>query len=153
MMNLFARLSPLLPVMVALLGCGDGRPERVPVAGQVLIDGEPLSYGTIRVVPEDARPSTARLDEQGRFRLTCFGDEDGAVPGTHRVAVSAAEILEANELSGRSVIRWHAPKHYADFRTSGLTAEITGPTDDLTVELSWDGGAPFVETEGPLRQR
>jgi len=41
--------------------------------------------------------------------------------------------------------QWHAPKKYADPETSGLATTITGPTDSLRIELSWEGGAPFVE--------
>ena len=43
--------------------------------------------------------------------------------------------------------RWHGPKKYADPNTSGLLAEISGPKDDLTFNISWNGGKPFVETE------
>lgn len=127
-------LSPVLS------GCSDGRPRRVPVSGRVLIDGEPLSYGTVMLVPQDARPSTAPLDAQGRFMMNCFEEGDGAVLGTHRVGVSAVKPL-----SGSSQ-KWLAPKRYVDYNNSGLEVEITGPTDDLKIELTWDGGRPFVET-------
>ncbi len=129
-----------LLVSPVLTGCGDGRPRRVPVSGRVLIDGEPLSHGTIMLVPHDARPSTAPLDAQGRFTMNCFDEGDGAVLGTHRVGVSAVKPL-----SGSSQ-QWLAPKRYVDYNDSGLEVEITGPTDDLKIELTWDGGRPFVET-------
>ena len=32
--------------------------------------------------------------------------------------------------------------------TSGLTCEISGPTDALTINLTWDGGKPFIEHAG-----
>jgi hypothetical protein len=41
--------------------------------------------------------------------------------------------------------RWLAPKKYADENTSGVEEKITGPVDDLKIELTWDGGKPFVE--------
>jgi hypothetical protein len=53
---------------------------------------------------------------------------------------------------GASANRWHAPKKYIDHATSGLTVEISEPTDSLVINLSWDGGKPFVERfqdEGP----
>jgi hypothetical protein len=71
--------------------------------------------------------------------LTCFGGDDGSVLGTHRVTVTAVESLGPNRQ------RWHAPKKYADLETSPLEVEIDGPTEDLRIELSWDGGEPFVE--------
>ena len=34
-----------------------------------------------------------------------------------------------------------------DYRASGLKEEINGPTDNLVINISWDGGRPFVEEE------
>ena len=133
-----------------LAGCGDGRPERHKVSGQVLIDGQPLTFGTVLIVPKDERRSVGELGPDGRFTLSSYEDEgsDGCVPGTHQVAVVAVEPLTP------STQRWHAPKKYIDAETSGLTCEITGPTDSLVINLSWEGGKPFVERasatdEGP----
>ena len=127
-------------VPLVVVGCGDGRPERLVVSGQVLIDGQPLTYGYVRFVPKGARPSSSMLDENGRFTLTCYGDEDGVVPGVHRVEVNAGESLSGTKRF------WHAPKKYAGFRTSPLTQEITESTDSLVINLTWDGGKPFTES-------
>jgi hypothetical protein len=105
----------------------------------VRIDGKPLTCGFVQFVPADARSSSARLDEDGHFILNCFEDGDGAVIGEHQVAVIAAEQLSPNKKL------WHAPKKYVDYRTSGLKKEIAGPMEDLTIDISWDGGRPFVE--------
>lgn len=135
-----AGLASLAAAVVLFAGgCGDGRPERVAVSGTVTIDGKPLTQGNIKFVPTGARPSAGKLDDNGRFTLTCYDGDDGAVPGQHRVAISASKILS------ESKIQWFAPKKYADFRTSNLEYEITEPTDDLKIELSWDGGKPFIE--------
>ena len=122
-----------------LAGCGDERPERVAVAGQVFIDGKPLTCGTVMLVPAGARPSVGAIDPQGRFTLTCFEGQDGAVVGRHPVQVTANKDVDAN------TIRWFAPKKYANYRTSGLVADIEGPTDSIRIDLTWDGGAPFTE--------
>lgn len=130
---------PWLFVLLVMIGCGDGRPARMNVSGQVLIDGEPLTYGYIRFVPKDARPSGGELDEQGRFTLSCYSENDGIIPGVHRVEVDAAESLSAHKK------KWHAPKKYFRYKTSGLEQEITESTDSLVIKLTWDGGKPFVE--------
>lgn len=129
----------VLIVMAFALGCGDGRPARVTVSGQVLIDGKPLTVGNVKFVPEGSRPSSGAIDSTGRFTLTCYDGADGVVPGTHRVQVSSMEVLSASK------VRWLAPPKYADYRTSELSYEITEPTEDLKVELTWDGGKPFVQ--------
>lgn len=127
--------------LVSLAGCGDGRPARVPVSGQVLIDGKPLQYGMVRFIPKGARGSAGDLDKDGRFTLTCFDPNDGATIGVHQVVIASCEPLSATKS------KWHAPRKFASHTTSGLEQEIKGPTDNLVINLSWDGGKPFIETE------
>jgi hypothetical protein len=136
-----ARLLALSGLSVALVaGCGDRLPQRVPVSGRVLIDGQPLTQGALMVAPQNERPSMAAIGPDGSFELSCYEKGDGAVPGTHKVSVTASQSI--NERT----TRWHAPKKYAHINTSGLTVTIDGPTDDLVINLTWDGGQPFVET-------
>ncbi len=129
----------VIAAAVLTTGCGDGRPARLPVAGQVLIDGKPLDYGYVRFVPAGARASGGYVDEQGHFTLSCYAKDDGVIPGNHQVEVDAGESISATQR------RWHAPKKYANFKASGLTQTITEPTDALVINLTWDGGKPFTE--------
>jgi len=126
--------------LIALAGCGDGRPARVPVSGVVLIDGQPLPRGHISFVPTNGRPSAGEIGGDGKFTLTCYDGQDGAIPGTHRIQVSANRIISDNK------IEWFAPRKYADFRTSDITMEITKPVDDLKIELKSEGQKlPYIE--------
>lgn len=127
-------------VVPPLIGCGDGLPERVSIAGKVLIDGQPLEQGFIQVIPSNERAASAEIGPGGSFRLTTYKQFDGCVLGTHKVAVIA------NESQGPTAMKWFAPKKYADAVTSGLTLEVTEARDDIEFELTWDGGSPFVET-------
>jgi hypothetical protein len=127
-------------VLATVVGCGDGRPKRVPVSGQVLIDGKPLSFGYVGFVPENHRASVAKLDDQGRFTMNCFDEGDGVVVGKHAVEIIAREPI------GEDKLKWHAPKKYSSIETSGLVEQITTPTDSLTIKLTWDGQpGPFIE--------
>ena len=128
----------LLGCLLLVAGCNDG-PEIVPVSGKVLIDGEPLTYGTIMVLPQDYRASFGTIGPDGSFSLTCYEPNDGCVRGKHALTVSAVEALSSSRQ------KWHAPKKYTEPDTSELTIDITGPTDALVIELSWDGGKPFIE--------
>lgn len=134
-----AAVAVVMFFLSTLLACGDGRPKRVPVSGTVTIDGQPVPSGFIRLQPKDARPSTGKIGPDGRFTLTCFEEGDGAVEGTHTVSINAVEEVDPKTL------RWHAPKIYTNPKTSGKTVTIDGPTDSLTIELSWQGGRPFLE--------
>jgi hypothetical protein len=122
-------------------GCDQGA-QRVPVSGQVLIDGEPLTMGTIRFVPASGRPASSLIAADGSFRVAAkslsSGEVEvvGLVPGSYRIAVSAAESLGDAEDAD---VRWLVPRHYGDFRTSGLEADIQMPTESLIVELTWEG--------------
>lgn len=125
--------------IILMMGCSDGRPARVPVSGEVLIDGKPLKSGYIRFVSAEHRPSQGYLDVNGRFTLSCFEDNDGAVIGEHKIEIRGTEMVNPQ------LMRWHAPKKYADQQTSGLVQEITGPTDKIVINLTWEGGQPFDE--------
>ena len=125
--------------LLTLSGCFDGLPQRVPVSGTVLIDGKPLTKGSIMVIPMGERPAGASIGPDGRFTLTTYEPNDGVITGTHYVTVFSTEHLNDRET------RWLAPKKYGDPQTSGLSVTIDGPTDDLIINLTWDGKKPFVE--------
>lgn len=121
------------------LGCSD-QPSRYPVAGRVLIDGEPLSTGSIRFVPEQGRPATSKIRTDGTFALSQASlnsdpTQRGINAGIYRVAVSAAKIIDEDSDN----VEWLAPSKYADFRTSEISIEIERPHDDLVVDLTWAG--------------
>lgn len=126
-------------LIILSAGCSDGLPERVPVSGTVYIDGEPLTTGSVMVIPEGERPAGGSIGPDGRFTLSSYEINDGVVTGTHAVTVSATEHI------GERDTRWLIPKKYRDPKTSGLTVTIDGPTDDWKIELTWDGGKPFIE--------
>jgi hypothetical protein len=129
----------ILTLPGVFVGC-DNRPTRVPVSGVVTIDGKPLDRGNIKFVPKNGRPSAGSIEPDGRFSLTCYDGNDGALLGTHRVQVAANRIISDSK------IEWYAPPKYADFRTSEISVEVTEPVDDLKIELSSEGRKlPFVE--------
>ena len=145
--DLFRRRACLLSACLfvgclLLSGCSDGRPRREPVSGRVLIDGKPLEAGFIRVTPSEGRPASGSIGPDGRFHLKTYEDGDGCVPGNHPVAIIASKNI------GDTATKWFAPKKYASPKTSGVTLEVTGPRDDVEINLSWKGSGhdqPFTE--------
>jgi hypothetical protein len=126
----------LVSSLIVITGCGT---KLNKVGGIVMIDGKPLKFGTIQVVPEGHRAAHGKIGPDGRFTLTSMDENDGIVTGSHAVAVMSAEAKGANAQY------WHAPKKYADSKTSKLKVEVSGPTNDLKIDLSWEGGQPFLE--------
>jgi hypothetical protein len=129
-------------LLVGAIGCGDGRPTRVAVSGNVMIDGVPITRGSIKFVPEKGRPSSGDIGPDGRFTLTCYDGTDGALPGKHRVQVDANRGISDKKME------IFTPKRYADFRTSGLEVEISKPVDDLRIDLTWgnEKKGPYIES-------
>jgi hypothetical protein len=127
-------------VAVLFVGCDD-RPERVPVSGTVTIDGQPVEHGTVMVVPANMKPAYGTIGPGGKFSLTTFEENDGVVPGTHKVTVTATEPQQGGQ-------KWHAPQKYSDLAQTDATVTVDGPTEDLKVELTWAGGKPFVQSFG-----
>lgn len=140
MVQFFRLVCAVTAIAVILPGCSK-EPKIVPVSGVVLIDGEPVVHGDIQFAPKGYRAAFGQLGPDGRFTLTTFKENDGAVIGEHQVAVIAKK-----ELSSTSQM-WYAPKAYRTIDSSGLVVNITGPTNDLKIELTWGGGekGPFLD--------
>jgi hypothetical protein len=127
-------ISVLLVSVAAASGCGGAATERVPVAGKVLIDGQPLAAGNIRFVPAEGRPASGRIQSDGTYRLTSEsinGSTQSGLPrGDYLVQVSSSKVVDDE------TIQWNAPQKYADFRTSGLKVTVSEPTDSLDIQLT-----------------
>jgi hypothetical protein len=145
-MKCFCRFSLPLTILLAFFvvsinGCGDNLPKRVPVSGHVYFDGKPLEMGAIGILTQGERSSYAKLGPGGKFTVSTFSENDGLMPGKHKFAVAAKEDLSPTSQ------KWFVPKKYSDPNTSGLEIDITGPTDDLKIELTSEPGQkyPWVE--------
>ncbi|WP_164100764.1 hypothetical protein [Candidatus Laterigemmans baculatus] len=69
-------------------GCGGDTSGRLPLAGQVTLDGQPLDRGTIEFHPEaGAAGMTGGVITDGRFEIPA---EQGVMPGTYTVRVYSA---------------------------------------------------------------
>jgi hypothetical protein len=149
----------LAAAVATCLGCGRSgdRPETAPVDGTVTYRGQPVAGATVSFLAEGApRAAIGRTDERGRYRLTTFDHEDGAVLGPHVVTVyksqgseniagpdptldrdaylaamdRAAQQAIAAEQAGSAL-----PAKYADPKTSDLRAEVHEGENDIPLEL------------------
>jgi hypothetical protein len=121
----------LLAALAIFTGCNQG-PKLVPVEGQVKLDGQPLTFGSVMVIPNTGRAAYGRLDEQGHFKLM-VDDEEGCPLGSHIVTVnSATSISETHQ-------RRYAPEKYETGITSDLRIDVKEPKKDVVIELKGDG--------------
>jgi hypothetical protein len=89
-------LAGAAALIAALLlsGCGSGDGvSRVPVGGEVSVDGAPMKAGTIRFIPNGATtgPAAVATIKEGKFELP---QAEGPVPGSHRVEIEAIDYLD-----------------------------------------------------------
>ena len=113
------------------VGCGPGaepHPETVPVQGKVTYKGQPVPRGTITFQPDAGQPATGEIQPDGSYRLGTYGQDDGAVPGHHRVMI-IANTADPTKIPGSSPgyvpPKDLVPKSYGQIDTSGLTADVT----------------------------
>ena len=133
---------PLGFMVIALAGCGDGRPDRVKVQGKIFVDGTLLEYGGIEFKPSGGGRKAGGVIKDGVYSTTMYKENDGLPPGTYTVSIDPVEFINARSQ------RLHAPKRYSDHETSGLTVEVTEATSDMNFELTWEGDKhdkPWVE--------
>ncbi len=139
-----SRLGVPVVVIVAVLGvaggCGDDRLPVAPAEGKVLYQGKPLAFGSVMFQPAAGPPGAGAIGPGGTFRLSTYGDGDGAVIGTHRVRITCLETqrpgapppsLDEEPGAGESLI----PRKYAAINTSGLTAEVKSANEPFVFEL------------------
>ncbi len=127
-------LSASFSMTVAACSKHDGL-SPVPAGGTVTLKGEPLASGNIQFYPTSgARPAGGGIKD-GKFTLTTYEGNDGAIPGKHNVSVTAykdVKVAGQSELQQVLII----PENYANPGTSGISVEIppAGNTD-LKIEL------------------
>ena len=95
----FWSILALVAAGIALPGCsgaGDGLP-RQPLAGRVLLDGQPLSHGMIMFYPEEASTKQHETVPSGNSIVNGWFSiprNKGPVPGKYKIAVSSEKIVK-----------------------------------------------------------
>jgi hypothetical protein len=144
------RLLIAIVMATILSGCSGNpktadRPKTVNASGVVSQKGRPLSLVLVMCQPESGSVAcSAMSDENGRFSLSAFNPDPGAVPGKYKVAVlstqqpqeHAEDVIIERKLKPKPQAP-PLPVKYSKFETSGLTIEIPGEgTADLKVDLT-----------------
>ncbi len=132
------------------VGCGKAvdpnRPKTFPVSGTVTYKGQPVEGATIMFVG-GKRGAAGRTDASGKFSMTTFEANDGAIPGSYKVAISKT-ILEGAPPEGATGTKPGVepdsgkakellPEKYKDPAKSGLTVDVKeGGVKDLKFDLT-----------------
>lgn len=86
----------LVAMMLTVIGCGGKSVKLVPAEGVVKLDGKPARGIMVQFMPDGTRggsgpTSFGVTDEQGRFQLKTYENQDGATPGPHLVVLMDTE--------------------------------------------------------------
>ncbi|HBO46271.1 MAG TPA: hypothetical protein DD670_20565 [Planctomycetaceae bacterium] len=127
-------------LLVGLTGCSD-RHSVAPVEGKVIYRNAPVKFGSVSFQPEVGPRATGRIQADGTFRLSTYGEHDGAILGRHRVRIVCAEHQNpdthpsgADSEGGYS--RSLIPEKYTFPETSGFEVEVKQSNEPFTFELN-----------------
>jgi hypothetical protein len=146
------RLS-LLAATILLAACSaplEEHPPLYPVKGKVILNGKPMTAGTIifehagdgadapKGVGGGPFRATAKIND-GSFNLIGYAGAEGMPVGNYKVGILGSQGRSESNLFGREVVVQKKGKsavsvnHYADPKSSGLTTVVTkdGPNEPV----------------------
>jgi hypothetical protein len=129
-------------LLVMAGGCGAGLvgDTKYPVEGEVLIQGEPRANVSVQFWHQDPsiqgndRYPTGMTDAQGRFRLSSYAFQDGAVPGDYVVTFS---WMSSTDIDGMDLLdgAWGDPES-SPFRATVRADSSGNRLDPFELEVS-----------------
>ena len=149
----FVCLAMLASTSFFVIGCSPelGAPK-FPVTGTVRVNGQPATGMIVRfhgggqgLVAQDAQPA-AIADAEGRFKLSSFGDGDGAAAGRYQVTFywpTNPVMASEDRLQGR----------FSEPSASEIQVTITEDTTELPpfeLEIREQDLLPAAEFEFPV---
>lgn len=137
------RRSLLILFVTALgfAGCrDDGRVPTYPAGGVVkLPDGRPLAGGAILCESPHGLAARAVINADGTFQFGTYEQADGAVEGTHKVAIRPPDPDNFDPDAG-VVPRKLIDDRYLSMDTSGIELEVTAEgRNRFTIEVKPPG--------------
>ncbi len=147
----------LAALLMAMTGCGgDEFPARAKVTGVVKFKGQPVADATVTFFSDTVpRAAIGATDAQGRFTLSTFGENDGAVPADYIVTIAKktaadsgaaydpanpgaayGKAMAGSAMGSNPTAKDELPLKYANRGTSGLSQKVTADgSNDFTFDL------------------
>jgi len=140
-MNNFILAGLIILTALACLGCNKTAFPVANVEGVVLCEGQPVPF--VRVSFDPIRGESVIVgvraqgitDENGRFVLSSYGTNDGAVVGRHEVRVDATQATDRNTPAALSEYNLVTEIEVESGKRNEFTIEIPrrGPRDRLVI--------------------
>jgi hypothetical protein len=113
--------------VLSLSGCGGNGIHTVPVSGKVMVQGQPAAGAQVVLHPVATQPeqtfsAIGKVQEDGTFKISAFGKDDGAPPGEYVATVQWFKLVQTDGGAGPgpNVI----PRNYGDPATSPFKVSI-----------------------------
>jgi hypothetical protein len=132
--------------ILGIVGCGTGREKTYPVEGIVVFkDGSHVKVGTVETKSlRTGAQARGTIDQDGRFTLSTFETNDGAVAGDHQVVVVQFIQVEGIKNYRPSTMGVVNRKH-ASYATSGLVMRVD-PKGPNQVKLEVEGARAVMDS-------
>jgi hypothetical protein len=131
-----------LAITIALMcGCHKGGPELAKVSGTVSLNGKPLTGGQITFFPAQGPSAFATIESDGTFVLSTKQPADGALIGTHKVAIlpptvgRTLESMTAAKAGRPSPSQITVPQYAQSPETSGITRDVARGENKFSIDL------------------
>lgn len=108
--------------------------ETAPVSGKVTLEGEPLPWGIVTFTPKRGRSASGLIQDNGSYRLSTYGEADGAAIGEHDVTVICTNQkpdAPIDPLAPVPLPKWLIPRRYAQPSLSGLSFRVEANVDNI----------------------
>jgi hypothetical protein len=133
--------------LISLFGCGGGQeenpnwPKRFPAKGTVTYQGKAIEGAEVAFMSNNNKATaTGITDSSGKFVLSTYVKNDGAVAGDQTVTIRRVNVVDKTpkdvDLSAGGValppeITWIIPEKFSIASKSGLKATVSesGPND------------------------
>lgn len=136
-----------LLLVLAAGGCGgDDRLETAPVTGTVTYNGDPLQIGSLLFVPVGGGPSAqANIEPDGSYTMGTYDLTDGAIPGEHKVMITAITSpggsgLPEDQIDGDGAPVSVIPEMFGDLEKSGLVVKVKSGSNNVDFVLTSTAG-------------
>lgn len=143
------RLGLAVLVFVPLVTGCESKSQLVKVRGTVTLDGKALTLGRVQFRPAVGQVATGEIGPQGEFSLSTHAKDDGVLPGTYQVTVSAYDPTVADPGPEHLLV----PVRYTRGGTSGLEVTIfPGTKEPVRLDLVSDetAAAESIDDSRPL---
>jgi hypothetical protein len=127
------RAAVVAAAIIALGGCGGSdRPKTIPIAGRVLIDGQPPGEaGNLAFTPVTAaegynkRPASGAFTADGTYRVMSWSPDDGLVPGHYAITILPGDLNSTK-----------IPVKYHQSGNSGLEVDVPVDQDQIAYDIN-----------------